>query len=42
MSLYNLGVFMALWSLWATFVSDPGYVPKGYRYDTTQMTRLTR
>jgi hypothetical protein len=40
--LYNLGVFMAIWSLFATMVSDPGFLPQGYRYDTTMMTRLSR
>ena len=40
--LYNIVVFMALWSLLATMVSDPGFVPKGYRYDFTMMTRLTK
>jgi hypothetical protein len=37
-----VGVFMAIWSLIATMVSDPGFVPKGYRYDFTMMTRLTK
>ncbi len=33
---------MAIWSLVATMVSDPGFVPKGYRYDFTMMTRITK
>ena len=40
--LYNVGVVMAIWSLFATTLSDPGFLPKGYRYDTTMMTRLVR
>lgn len=39
---YNVFVIMALWSLIATMVSDPGFVPKGYRYDFTRLTRLTK
>jgi len=40
--LFNVGVFLAIWSLLATMLSDPGFLPLGYRYDTTMMTRITK
>ena len=40
--IYNVGVFLAVWSLLATMLSDPGFLPLGYRYDTTMMTRITK
>lgn len=30
---FNVLVFMAMWSLLATFLTDPGFIPMHYRYD---------
>ena len=36
---FNILVFMSLWSLLATMLSDPGYVPKNYEYDVSKMNK---
>jgi hypothetical protein len=39
--LYNILVFLALWSLFSAMWCDPGFIPRDSVYDLSKMSRLT-
>ncbi len=39
-TVYNIIVVFALWSLISTYFSDPGFVPANGKYDLSRMPRL--
>jgi hypothetical protein len=38
--IFNILVFMALWSLFASLLSDPGYIPINYTYDESKFSKI--
>lgn len=39
---YNVLVFMAILSLLMTWCGNPGFIPKGYCYDSSKLSILTQ
>jgi hypothetical protein len=42
MAVYNFFLIMALWSLFATWCGDPGYIKRGSVYNIDNMSALMR
>lgn len=39
-ALYNLNVFLVLWSLWKTCFDDPGKIKKNSGYSETKLSKI--
>lgn len=40
-SMYNFLALMVVWSFLSTTFRNPGFIPTGYSYDLTRMSRIT-
>ena len=41
LSIYNIIMLLAIFSLLMTWCGNPGYIPKGYCYDSSKLSLLT-
>ncbi len=39
--MYNFLALMVVWSFLSTTFRNPGFIPTGYNYDLTRMSRIT-